>query len=933
MDNGADSFDDDLFPVGRDNGAGASPGRSRLAIVLPALLIAGFAFVGGVDLYTDWLWYQSVGFQGIFSTILGTKIALALAVGLGAAALTYANLRLALRLAPGSLFPRVVRIEGRTVEMPDTSRIAGMLALPAAALVGLAGGFVGWGSWATFQTWRHQVPFGQADPVFGRDVAFYVFTLPLLEWIEWAFFALVVVNFVGAAAVYAARGSVYWSKGRALPAVEAGPRRHLFGLAAAFFVALSWSAYLAIPNLLFSTTGPVAGACYADLNATLPILWAKAATAILAAVLIVASAVWSDARLVVVGVAFYALTLAAGWVYPSTVQRFSVAPNELEKEAPYIEHNIAATRRAFALDAVEERELTGEAILTGANIEANRGTIDSIRLWDEKPLLDTFAQIQEIRTYYQFEKVDNDRYQIGGKVKQVMLSARELSPETLPNRNWINERLTFTHGYGLTLGPVTEVTAEGLPVLYVKDIPPSTTDPVLEVKRPEIYFGELSNEPVFVNTKTQEFSYPSGDENVFGSYEGGDGVSIGSTWRQLLFALRLGDMKLLLSDAMTSESKVLLNRNIVARLGRVAPFLILDNDPYLVIHEGRLVWIADAYTATNRYPYSQPNGALNYVRNSVKATVDAYDGSVRLYVADETDPIVRTYARIFPDILRPLAEMPAGLREHLRYPEDIFRVQTAVHATYHMNSPQVFYNKEDQWSVAAVSDSATAGKEKAIAPYYTVMRLPGGQTEEFILMLPFTPQSKDNLASWMVARADGENYGKLVVYRFPKQKLVFGPKQIEARINQDPEISRQLSLWNQRGSKVEFGQLMVIPIEESLLYVQPLYLRAESGKIPELQRVIAAVDNRIAMEETLDASLGRIFGDLAAKPAASESRPSDAPGGPAEPAPSSGGGDLAAEARGHYERAIEAQRQGDWARYGDEIKKLGEVLERMTPKR
>jgi uncharacterized membrane protein (UPF0182 family) len=437
-----------------------------------------------------------------------------------------------------------------------------------------------------------------------------------------------------------------------------------------------------------------------------------------------------------------------------------------------------------------------------------------------------------------------------------------------------------------------------------------------------------------VKTKTQEFSYPSGDENVFGSYEGADGVSIGTTWQQLLFATRLADMKLLLSDAMTSESRVLLNRNIRKRLELVAPFLRFDDDPYLVIFEGRLVWVADAYTETDRYPYSQSYGApgnwRNYMRNSVKATVDAYDGTVRLYLADPTDPIIQTYARVFPGILHPLAEMPEGLRAHTRYPEDIFRIQSAVYATYHMSSAQIFYNKEDQWAVAAVPDSG--GKEQAMAPYYTVMQLPDGKNEEFILMLPFTPQSKDNLASWMVARADGENYGQLVVYRFPKQKLVFGPKQIVARINQDPEISRQVSLWNQRGSTVIYGQLMVIPIKESLLYVQPLYLRAESGKIPELRRVIVAMDNRIAMEESLDASLSKIFGTLAPKPAEGQPAPKPAET-PADATGASASPDLAAEARGHYERAIEAQRQGDWARYGEEIKKLGEVLERMGAKR
>ena len=930
MDKTSDPFDDDddiIVPEDRFREARPRPGRLRLAVMLPLLLAAGFVLVGWVNLYTELLWYRSLGFESVFSTILGTKVTAGLVAGLVAAGLTYANLRLAMRLAPGGGMPRVLRIEDRYVELPDTGRITSVLALPASAVVGLVAGFAAWNEWETFQVFRHQVPFGEVDPVFGRDVAFYVFTLPALEWLEGVLFGLVVANIAGAAAVYAAGGGTFWSKGQALPSLERRPRAHMLGLVAVLFAALAWSAWLTISGLLFSTEGTVAGAGYTDLNARLPLLWGQVAAALLAAALAVFGAVRSSSGPAWAGAALYVLVVATGWIYPSTVQRFSVAPNELAKEAPYIERNIAATRRAFGLDAVDERELTGEAVLTAANVEANRATIDSIRLWDQQPLLDTFAQIQEIRTYYDFASVDNDRYRVGGVPRQVMLSARELSVESLPNRNWINERLTFTHGYGLTLGPVTEVTAEGLPVLYVKDIPPATADPVFEIRRPEIYFGELSSDHVFVGTRTEEFSYPAGDDNVFGRYEGVDGVSIASTWRQLLFAVRFGDMKLLLSDAMTPESRVLLNRNIGERLRLVAPFLRFDADPYLVIHEGRLVWIADAYTATRWYPYSQPYGDINYVRNSVKATVDAYDGTVRLYVSDDQDPIVRTYARIFPDVLRPLSEMPAGLREHLRYPEDIFRIQTSVYATYHMSNPQVFYNKEDQWA-PAVSATAAGGKEESMAPYYTVMRLPGGGAEEFILMLPFTPQRKDNLASWMVARADGENYGKLVAYRFPKQKLVYGPKQIAARINQDPEISRQLSLWNQRGSQVQFGHLMVIPIEESLVYVQPLYLRAESGKIPELRRVIVAVENQIAMEETLDASLARIFGAPPPKPPPSTGEP--AQGEP--PPPPTGATDLAAEARAHYERAIEAQRQGDWARYGEEIKRLGEVLERMSAK-
>jgi uncharacterized membrane protein (UPF0182 family) len=516
-----------------------------------------------------------------------------------------------------------------------------------------------------------------------------------------------------------------------------------------------------------------------------------------------------------------------------------------------------------------------------------------------------------------------------------MLSARELSAASLPNRNWINERLTFTHGYGLTLGPVDQVTPEGLPLLLIKNIPPVSSVPSLNVTRPEIYFGELTDEYVYVKTRAKEFDYPAGEQNVFATYQGEGGIDIGSYWRRILFATKLGDSKLLLSNDLTSESRVLLYRSVRERLSIIAPFLRYDSDPYLIISEGKLFWMSDAYTVTDRYPYSQPtSGAMNYIRNSVKAVIDAYNGSVSFYVADEKDPLILTYARIFPGTFKPLSEMPADLRSHMRYPEDIFRIQTSVYSVYHMDQPQVFYNKEDQWSIASMGEAGEGAEAQAINPYYTIMKLPGAQAEEFLLMLPFTPRLKDNLAAWMVARSDGENYGKLAVFRFPKQKLIFGPKQVVARINQDPEISRQLSLWNQRGSQVIFGTLLVIPIKESLLYIYPLYLRAESGKIPELRRVIVAAESRIAMEPTLDASLSRIFGDgatresataptLAAAGAAGAPKPKGEPTGQ----PST---DLIQQARQHYDRAMQAQREGDWATYGEEIKRLGQVLEQVS---
>jgi uncharacterized membrane protein (UPF0182 family) len=441
----------------------------------------------------------------------------------------------------------------------------------------------------------------------------------------------------------------------------------------------------------------------------------------------------------------------------------------------------------------------------------------------------------------------------------------------------------------------------------------------------------MSDDRVYVKTNAEEFDYPSGAENVSKAYDGEGGVSIGSMWRQLLFALRFGDMKLLLSNPLTAESRVLFDRNILDRLARVAPYLRFDEDPYLVIHEGRLFWIADAYTVSDRYPYSQTVGGVNYIRNSVKAVVDAYHGRTQLYIADESDPMIQTYARIYPGALKPLAEMPEGLRAHLRYPEDIFKLQSQVYSTYHMDQPRVFYTKEDLWTAASMGGAE--GKTLPMDPYYTIMKLPGEQSEEFILMLPFTPKGKNNLAAWMAARSDGEHYGKLVVYRFPKQKQVYGPQQMVARANQDPAISQQISLWTRGGSSVNMGTLMVIPIEESLIYVQPLYLRAESGRIPELRGVIVGAEESIAMESTLKASLARLFGEAPAgdlKAPASEPKPGEPPAAPPAAAPAV---NLAEQAKQHYQRAVQAQREGDWARYGEEIKKLGAVIDQMSKQR
>ena len=617
--------------------------------------------------------------------------------------------------------------------------------------------------------------------------------------------------------------------------------------------------------------------------------------------------------------------VARGTAYTALVQRFVVAPNEQVKETPFILHNIEATRAAFALADVAERELPGDAALTRDDIDRNAATLKNVPLWDHQPLLDTFGQMQEIRTYYDFVSVDNDRYRIGGEYRQVMLSAREVNSASLPNRSWINERLTFTHGYGLTLGPVNQVTREGLPVLFIKNLPPESSVEDLRVTEPSLYFGELSNDHVFVKTRTPEFHYPKGDDNVTSSYDGEGGVPLGSLFRKLLFSIRFRSIKTLLADDLTSESRVLFHRRITERVQRIAPFFTYDPDPYLAIADGRLFWVLDAYTTSTHYPYSTPLASgINYMRNAAKVVIDAYHGHTLFYLVDSKDPVAATLGRAFPGLFRPLTEMPEGLRTRLRYPKVIFAVQASVFATYHMTNPAVFYNKEDQWEVPAIDDSA--GQPLAMQPYYTIMKLPGEESAEFIQMLPFTPRQKDNMAAWMVARSDGEHYGKLVVFQFPKQKVIFGPRQVVARVNQDQAISPQITLWNQQGSQVIQGTLLVVPIEESLLYIRPLYLRAAGGRIPELKRVIVAHQNQIVMEETLDAALERIFPSGGGSGGA---RRDQDPGRAAATETDSASSDLGARAREHYQRALAAQREGDWALYGEEIRLLGEVLERI----
>jgi uncharacterized membrane protein (UPF0182 family) len=894
----------------------------RLALfVVVALLFFGAPSL--VRFYTDWLWFGEVGYQQVFTTIVRSEASLFTIAFVVSVIWLVVNLRLALG-SVGEGRPIFTTQQGMEVALPGRQQLRTMTSAVAMVLSALIGLYAS-AQWETWVTWRNAASFGQQDPILGRDVSFYVFTVPFLQMVRGIGQTLVIIAALGAGAIYLVSGSLV-SRPSSFVSMTPGVRRHLSMLAAVFFVLLALGAWLGRFELLGHPAGVIYGASYADVYARMPAALALTVVSMVGALLAVLHALGRRIWPIPVAIALYLIVTIGGEGYATMLQRFVVTPNEQVRESPFIQHNIDATRRAFALDGVEERGLTGDAMLTRDDIARNAPTLQNVRLWDHQPLLDTFGQLQEIRTYYDFVSVDNDRYVLNGRPQQVMLSARELNSNSLPNRTWVNERLTFTHGYGLTLGPVNQVTSEGLPVLSVRNLPTETI-PDLPIQEPSLYFGELSNDYVIVRTRTREFHYPRGDENVFTQYAGSGGLALESLGRRILFALRFGAYQIAFNTDITGESRILFHRNIAERIREIAPFLTFDRDPYLVLADGRLFWMADAYTTTDRYPYATPAGpGLNYIRNSVKVVIDAYNGTTTYYTSDAKDPVLATYAKVFPALFKPLDAMPPSLRAHIRYPEDIFSIQASVFATYHMTEPAVFYNREDQWEVPTIDDTGEA--QAAMQPYYTIMRLPGEQDPEFIQMLPFTPRRRDNLAAWLVARSDPAHYGDVRVFQFPKQKVVFGPRQVVARINQDQMISPQITLWNQQGSQVTWGTLMVIPIEESLIYVRPLYLRGAGGRIPELTRVVVVYQDQIVMEQTLEGALARLFGGGAPprQPAPPVTTTAGAP--PAAP-PSPQLGELADEAQAHYQRAIEAQRAGDWAKYGEEIKALGEALDRM----
>lgn len=885
--------------------------RRRMGIVA---LAAGclFALNEAAHLTVDALWHQEVGQLQVFTTRLQQQSLFA-AVAFAAAfvVLAAAALRV-LRRGPA------LRLGSRgEIRIEPSDRRARPLVLAAVGVVAFFFAAPVAERWLDLRLAFAHSPYGIRDPVFGRDVGDYVFWLPAVEFaVNWLL-ALIVVAL--AATVALETGFVAATGARSLPGAAL---RGIAGWLGILLVLIAVRLAVGQYDVLYSTHGAVYGPAYTDVQARLPAMRLLCITAVVAAGLVFAGGVRQRVRwLVLPPAALAVLAVVALGIVPALMQRLLVEPNELAKEKPYLENSIRMTRAAYDLDTVESRPAVYERTLDAGTLERHTDLLENVRLWDWQPLLATYGQLQEIRLYYNFSDVDIDRYTVANRSRQVMLSARELSYSQLPEgaRTWVNLHLKYTHGYGLCMSPVNHVTSEGLPELWVRDIPPAVNTIDLRIDRPEIYFGEQTDIFALVGTSTDEFDYPTGDSNQAARYAGKGGIPMGSPARRLLFAWVLQSREMLLTRYLTADSRVLMRRSLADRAPRLAPFLRYDADPYLVVADGRMFWVQDAYTFSKRFPGSRPVRGVNTIRNSVKVIVDAYDGTTSLYAVLPDDPILRAYARVFPGLFQPFDRMPASLKAHLRFPEDLFSIQAQVLATYHMQDPQVFYNREDLWSLPLEN---SGGREVALEPYYTMMQLTPGGPAEFVLVQPFTPRGKDNMIAWFVARCDGAARGERTVALFPKQELVYGPRQIEARIDQDAAISQLLTLWNQRGSSVVRGSLMVVPLGNTLLYVEPLYLQADKGGLPELKRVIVAYADRINLGTNLQEALA----NLVDAGAVAGAEPAAAPG--ASPGGGSGGSvDPAHRALALLRAAEAAMQHGDWVEHGRVMQDLRRLLE------
>jgi uncharacterized membrane protein (UPF0182 family) len=936
---------------------------SRLWWILGAILLVIIIIPSILsEMITDWMWFGSQNLADVYTTRLWLALGVFFGAGILAVLVLYLNWMLAWRVSrPTTIYPGQIE--------PISRGLVRWVTLAVAIVIGFFLALAASGEWPTILLYIHGGTFGQTDPLFNNDIGFYVFSLPFFKLLRGWIVVLLVLAALGSIVIYVL-GNLQQLSRQVTDFQTRGPAAarqsirvelggpigvHLTILASIFLALIGVSYYFDRFDLLYSSRAVAYGAGYTDVTAKWPALnILMVITAIMVILLLVNIRVRTWRLLVgALGVWLVAF-IVIGNIYPGIIQQFVVKPSESQLEKPYILNNIQATRQAFGLDKFTEQDVPAVTTITTQQINENINIVNNIRLWDYRPLLATYSQLQEIRPYYSFGNVDIDRYNISGTLRQVMLSAREMSVQAAAQSNanlltWENEHVRYTHGYGAAVSPVNVIQGEGLPDLLVKNIPPVTNVPELKITRPEIYYGEQTNDYVFVDSSAvQEFDYPSSPNDAFTNYSGSGGVDVSSFINRLLFAVRFGDGNIMLSPYITPGTKVLFHRNVQDAAQMLAPFLLYDQDPYLVISGGKLYWILDAYTYTDKYPYSTPYqidefNSLNYIRNSVKVVMDAYSGDMNFYVVDPTDPIVNAYRGIFPNLFKDASQMPADLRAHWRYPERLLNIQADMYTTFHMTDPQVFYTKEDKWSIPAGSGSNSVVQPEA---YYVNMQLPGSSKEGFMLIQPFTPNNKDNMIAWMAAQSDGENYGKVVVIRYPKQELIYGPNQVEARIDQDPVISQQLTLWNQSGSSVLRGNLLTIPISDTVLYVEPLFLQSTSGNsIPELKRVIVATNDSVGIGSDLNEALDVAFGIKAAQiitatggttPPAPTPAPGTTPAPTRPPAPTSATGraggtvaDLTQSALDHYNRAQQALQNGDWTTYGQELDAMKADLTRM----
>ncbi len=908
------------------------PLSRRFHLFIAGIIILFIVFGTAVGILADLFWFLEVGYLSVFNTIIISSVLLGLVFGILFFVFSYFCANRAAR--KGSVSGRVTRLD---LVIPLLICVCGGL---------FAGTFMA-GSWETVLTFLHQVPFGVTDPLFGLDISFYLFSIPFYTLFVRYLVILLLFSLLVSVLSYVIQksGFIFSLQGIILGQNADLPEFPTFSrffkpllpqLSVLFFLlflGIGMSLWLARYNLLFSRGETVFGAGYTDVTVTLPLLTLLSFVTVLIGIGFLINRSLRRPRIIIYGIGLFLLLSLLLGVAGGVVQTLVVKPDEYNLEEPYLASNINSTLVAYDLDQIHAREFSVSYNLTRNDILSNAATINNIRLWDWRPLKATYEQLQLFRTYYNFIDVDVDRYTLNDSYKQVLVSARELDTHSLPlqAQTWVNQHLVYTHGYGAVMNPVDEVTSNGLPVFYVKDIPPAS--PYLSIEHPQIYYGEGVRDYVVTNTMTEEFDHPAGDNNIYQNYEGTGGITL-SGLKKLVYALSFSSIELLVSGSLTSESKILLYQNIRERADTIAPFLVYDPDPYLVISQGRLFWIMDAYTTSCMFPYSEKirspyGGELNYIRNSVKVVVDAYNGDVSYYVTDKDDPIVATYRSIFPELFKSIEEMPEDLVLHIRYPQGMFSIQAYIYGTYHMEDPRVFYNREDVW---VVPDEIYRGSRQQITPYYVNMKLPGEEREEFILMLPFTPRNKENLIGWMAARCDRPSYGDLIVYQFSKQELTYGPMQVEARIDQDPDISQLITLWSQSGSTVVRGNTLIIPIEQSLLYVEPLYLEAsEKGTLPQLTRVIVVYSDRVVMRNTLSEALADIFGR---KPTG------ETVSGKAEPESSAGGipgyqvGSDTATALNQiaywYDQASAALASGDLGLYQRNFEKIGDIIQGLS---